>query len=81
MSSYMLTTVDNPYSPFTQFDEWYGYDLSQGYDTCGYLARVAYTSENLSESNESYAIDQAMDEIIELNPLGIYKKVTKFDYE
>lgn len=81
MATYMLTTVDNPYSPFTQFDEWYSYDLSQGYDTCGYLARIAATSNDLSESNNSYAIDQAIDEIVRLNVLGIYKKVTKEDYK
>ena len=79
MEEVMLTTIDNPYDPFTQFDEWYQYDESKGYCTCGYLNRIARTSPDLPESDESDLIDQAIDEIIRINPLGIYKKVTKKD--
>lgn len=74
---YMLTTVDNPYDPFTQFDEWYEFDTIKGYNTCGYLARVAKTSDNLSEKLNSLAINDAIDEICRFNWLGIYKKVEK----
>ena len=73
----MLTTLDNPYDPFTQFDDWYGYDRDNGYNTCEYLARVCFTSDNLSEADETEAINAAIDEIISLNVTGNYKKVTK----
>jgi|WetSurMetagenome_2_1015567.scaffolds.fasta_scaffold1058196_2 hypothetical protein len=72
----MLSTSDNPYNPFTQFDDWYNYDTSNGYDTCNYLARVVLTSDDLSEADEALAIKQAIDDIIRLNILGIYIKVT-----
>ena len=72
----MLTTLDNPYNPFTQFDEWYAYDVEKGYHTCNYLARIAKVSDDLSEEDESLAIEQAVDEIIAMNILGIYIKVT-----
>lgn len=72
---YMLTTVDNPYDPFTQFDEWYEYDNLKGYNTCGYLARVAKTSNELSDKLNSLAINVAIDEICKYNWLGIYRKV------
>jgi hypothetical protein len=71
----MLTTIDNPFSPFTQYDEWYIYDESHGYHTCGYLARIAKSSDELSEEDESLALDQAMDEIISLNLSGMHIKV------
>ena len=29
----MLTTVDNPYDPYTQYDEWLSYDEQAGYNT------------------------------------------------
>ena len=77
MSKTMLTTIDNPFDPFTQYDEWYAYDESKGYHTCAYLARIAYTSEELSEEDEDVAIESAIDEIIDLNLLGNYRKVTK----
>ena len=71
----MLTTADNPFNPFTQFDEWQKFDESKGYYTCAYLARIVKTSDELSETDEALAIRQAIDEIVRLNILGIYKKV------
>ncbi len=77
----MLTTVDNPFSPFTQFDEWLAFDNEKGYGTCNYLARIAKTSDELGEEDEQLAITRAIDEIVTLNILGIYKKVTADDYK
>ena len=36
----MLTTIDNPYNPFEQFDLWLLCDKDKGYNTCEYLARI-----------------------------------------
>ena len=71
----MLTTVDNPYNPFTNFDEWRAFDEEKGYNTCAYLARIAPTSDELSEADEARVISDAIDEIIKYNVLGIYKRV------
>ena len=38
VKEFMLSTSDNPYNPFTQFKEWYSFDISKGYNTCSYLA-------------------------------------------
>lgn len=72
----MLTTIDNPFNPFVDFDKWKEFDESRGYFSCSYLARIAKTSDELSETDEALAIEQAIDEIVKLNILGIYKKVT-----
>lgn len=71
----MLTTVDNPYDPFTQYDDWYKWDIQAGYDTCGYLDRVSYSSHELSETDQDEAIAMAMEEIVLLNINGRYKMV------
>ena len=34
MAKCALTTVDNPYNPFDQFDSWYQFDMDKGYGTC-----------------------------------------------
>lgn len=73
----MLTTTDNPYNPFTQFDAWKGFDEDKGYYTCAYLGRIAKTANVLSEADESKAIDDAIDEIIRMNILGIYTKAVQ----
>lgn len=76
----MLTTVDNPYNPFTQFDEWFAFDTSKGYNTCSYLARITKTSDELSETDEALASEKAMDEIVSINVLGNYLKVTRENF-
>ena len=73
----MLTTIDNPYDPFTEFDKWYDYDVSHGYNTCSYLARIANTSMDLPESINRMETERAIDEICEFNLIGLYRKVTK----
>jgi hypothetical protein len=78
---YLLTTEDNPYNPFTQYNEWYAFDVIHGYNTCGYLARIAHTSDELSEEDEHVVIQNAIDEIVLLNITGNYKKVREEDYQ
>lgn len=73
----MLTTVDNPYDPFTEFNEWLSFDTRKGYHTLALLARVTNTSEDLSEYDQNLAIDEAIDEIIFYNVSGMHKKVTR----
>ena len=77
MTESMITTIDNPYDPFTQFDDWLDYDAFMGYHTPEYLARVCFFSEELSQADQDLAIDTAIDEIVNLNVLGLYKKVTR----
>lgn len=73
----MLTTFDNPYDPFEQFTLWLLFDKEHGYNTCEYLARIANISDQLSEHENNLEVERAIDEIIKLNPLNIYKKVRR----
>ena len=76
-TEYMLTTVDNPFDPFTQFDEWLAYDIAMGYNTSGFLARIAKVSNDLSLPDQAQAIQDAINEIVEKNVLGVWKKVAR----
>ena len=69
-----LTTFDNPYDPFKEFDKWFVFDIVKGYNSCGYLARIAKTSEQLTEEENLEILSNAIDEIVSLNPT-LYKKV------
>ena len=73
----MLTTLDNPFDPFTQFDEWYAWDERAGYHTTSFLARIVKTSDNISDADQDLAIEQGIDEIIRENVLGIYTRATR----
>jgi len=72
----MLTTFDNPYNPFEQFNSWFLFDVEKGYNTCSYLGRIARTSDQLSEEENELEIERAIDEIIKYDFRNIYKKVT-----
>lgn len=71
----MLTTIDNPYDPFTHFDEWNAWDQAAGYHTNAYLARITRTSDELSDADHHLAIEWAIDEILHENITGLYRKM------
>lgn len=72
-----LTTEDNPYDPFDEFEEWFKFDVSQGYYTCAYLARVTATSTDLTEADQLEATNEAIEEILKLNLTGNYQVVER----
>lgn len=71
----MLTTIDNPFNPFTDFDAWNAFDESKDYYTTNYLARVIITSDELPQALQDDAMIRAIDEIISINSTGLYKRV------
>lgn len=77
MKRVYLTTNDNPYDPETEFALWYLFDKQNNYDSCEYLARIARTSEQLSDEENEAEIENAIDEIIKLDFRNVYKKLVK----
>jgi len=77
MAKVALTTIDNPYDPFEEFTSWNNFDVLKGYNSSGYLARIAKTSDQLSEEENDAEIERAIDEIIKYDFMNIYKKVRK----
>jgi hypothetical protein len=74
---HMLTTVDNPWNPFTNYDEWYQFDHAAGYDTPGLLARIANVSLDLSDSDFELSIENAIDEVVQQNVSGMHTKAMR----
>lgn len=71
---FFITTHDNPYNYFTQFDEWLAFDRQMGYYTLEYLARIVRDAPDLSEEQENEEIETSINKIIEWNG-DFYKKV------
>ena len=76
---FMLTTYDNQFNPFTQFDAWFKEDHRLGHNCCELLALVAAPSDILSDELEEKNTIYAMDQIIKREPT-IYRKVRKSDF-
>lgn len=72
-----LTTFDNPFDPIDEFDSWFQIDIQKGYNSCGYLSRIAKTSSRLTDEENDREIERAIDEIIKYDPMNIYRKVVK----
>lgn len=76
MEDLMLTTIDNPWNPFTHFTEWSVYDRQHGYDTCGLLAKKAAYANRLNDEMNDFFIHEAMKEIVTEDPRGIFMIVS-----
>lgn len=75
-----ISTVDNPYSPAKQFDEWNNFDISKGYYSSSKLARVARLSDDMSQVEIAAEIERAIDSLVANDPLSIFMKVVE-EYE
>lgn len=77
MSDVMLSTSDNPYDPFSQWDDWLTWDTASGYNSTALLARTAVVSPDQSETDQELALVSAMEEIVDANYSGVHIIVTK----
>ncbi len=82
----MLTTVDNPFDPFEQFDEWFAFDeeknnLVHNYLGCSCCELLDKKSFSCSEFPPIAALEEnerAIDEIVNVYSMfHIFKKVQK----
>ena len=73
----MLSTIDNPFDPFEDFNSWYMFDVLHGYNSCAYLARIAKTSDQFTEFENAIELENAIDEIIKHDFMNIYIKIKK----
>lgn len=70
-----LTTVDNPYNPFEQFDSWFLFDEEKNYHTCSYLGRIVKITPDMSDEAYNEEVERAIDEIIKNDFTNLYRKV------
>lgn len=71
------TTIDNPYDPFDQFDDWLKYDMERGYGTSEMLARIAVTSDDYTEEQNQMIINEAVKVMTESKLFVNWIKVEK----
>lgn len=74
---YRLTTIDNPFDPFEQYESWLNYDKRMNYDTPGLQSRYARTSDELSDAENEIEINDAITRVIVNDPLNMYIRVRK----
>lgn len=81
-TEFMLTTIENPFDYFTDFQSWRMFDIEQSQKQnyplcCEYLARIANITDEMTEKEKDEEIERAIDEIILYDFRNIYKKVSR----
>lgn len=77
----LLTTKDNPYNPFTEWEKWYDYDEALGYHTCGLIARIAKVNTLMVGKEKDEEILRAMRRIIQIDLTDNYCLVSKESFK
>jgi hypothetical protein len=70
---WLLTTIDNPFNPHTEWLQWYAEDIRLGHDTCGLVGRLSGSSNHIDDESD-YA---TMTQIIEYNFSGKHVMVSE----
>lgn len=73
---YMLSTIDNPYNPHHDWERWLAYDHNESHYSSELLARIARTSEELSDTDYELSVNSAIDEIIKEDLTDMFIKVS-----
>lgn len=84
ITEYWVTSSDNPYDPFTEWDKWYEADRQLGYNLPGYVARdpdVALLPSDAPPAVLQRALESSIDAICRFQLTGregvVFKKVTR----
>lgn len=80
LTEHKLTTNDNPFNPFTDFDNWFMFDIEKGYDCCSKLDRLSTFTDSMSEQECNNETERAIDALVSLDFTDTYKKVSR-NYE
>lgn len=78
---YELTTIDNPFDKFEQYDDWLLFDIEKGYGTNELLARIMKDTQSFTDKEFNEALSLTIDEIIKNDFTGLYKKVYTDKYD
>ena len=76
----LLTTKDNPFNPFTEYDNWRSFDTDYGYNTEAYWSRLLGYDTSLSANQLAMRLMVIFEETININnELGydVYVLITR----
>lgn len=77
MQDCKVTTMDNPWNPFTHPRDWLRFDTNHGYNTQRWIAFFSVMSPKMDDEMIELEVDAAMNELVEVNPYGLHMKVYK----
>lgn len=73
-----LTTLDNPYDPFENFEVWNRFDEDHGYFTRNRICRVLNGDIEFDDERYQQFLEDAIDTLLDFNLFGNWKKVERY---
>ena len=70
-----VTTLDNPFDPFKEPENWKRFDEDHGYHTTSLICRFLVDSDEFDEETYRECLESAVDDVVRFNPTGNYRKV------
>lgn len=70
-----VTTFDNPFNYFNDFENWFAWDKKMGWNTCGIMADLTGNISNLSPEETATVIEGACKRLVSVDILGIWHLV------
>ena len=70
-----VTTLDNPFDPFAEFEAWQRFDEDHGYHTTSLICRYLNASPEFGDDVYNEALEEAVDKVVHYNFYGNYRKV------
>ena len=71
-NSFFPTTIDNPFHPLNEFDDWLAFDKRKGYNTLEKLDKFYKTSDLISDSLDEFLYEDALNKFLDLFQLLLY---------
>jgi len=73
-----ITSIDNPYDPFDEWDKWLLFDNASGYHTCERLASITTISDQFSEEEVYDSVDDSIDELIKYGCIDKFGNIIEY---
>ncbi len=77
VNSTWVTTLDNPFNPFEDMENWKRWDEDHKYYTTELICRYLHDSDELPEDRYYEALEDAVDTVCRFNFTGNYRKLQK----
>lgn len=70
-----VTTLDNPFDPFKEPENWKRFDEDNGYHTTSLIARFINFADDYDDETFNQCLEDAVDDLVRFNFYGNYRKV------
>ena len=65
-----ITTADNPYNPFTHWEQWLLFDTNSGYFTSQRLASITTIGDAMSDQEIFDTVERGIEELIKFGSIN-----------